>query len=125
VELYQHVRLFEDNADPLDIWKHRYLLVRPVSRRAHESICRIPLDFPDEFDSDGPNPGAAPSGDVVHRTLFPHFWTRDHFGKPSANYSFVEGYLTHSCQWLKSSLEDFVSGFELELVSDPQHPVVL
>jgi hypothetical protein len=90
-----------------------------VSRRAHESICRVPLDYPDEVDSDGPNPGAASSGDVVHRTLFPHFWTRDHFGKPSANYSFVEGYLTHFVQWLKSSLEDFVSGFELEQVLDP------
>jgi len=73
VELYQRVRFFEDYADPLENWKHKYLLVRPVSRQVHESIYCVPLYYPDEVDSDSLDPGAVPSGDMVHRPLFPHF----------------------------------------------------
>jgi len=108
--------------DPLENWKHKYLSVCPMSRKAHKSICCVPLDYPDEVDSNGLNPGAVPPRDVVHGTLFPYFWTKDHFDKSVADYSFVEGDLTPSGRWLKSSLEDFVASFELERVSDPQHP---
>ena len=93
-----------------------------MSRRAHESISRIPLDYPNEVDSDDPRLGVASSEGVVHRPLFPYFWTKDHFDKSVGDYSFAEGDLTLSGKRLKSSLEDFITSFKLELVSDPQHP---
>lgn len=79
------------------------MLLRPVSRRAHESICRVPSGCSDEIDSDDSRSSATPTKDVVHRPLFPHFWSRDHFDKLIDSYSFEEEDLNPAGRRLKSS----------------------
>jgi len=97
------------------------MLLCPVSRRVNESICCVPLGFPDEIELDNLRSGVVPLEGMVHRPLFPHFWCREHFDKSTAACSFAEGDLTFPRRWLKSSLEDFIARFELERMPDPKY----
>lgn len=122
VKLYQKTRLFQDYADFLSNWEQKYLLLRPVSRRALESTCLVPSNCSDEMDLDDSRLVVVPTYGVAHRSLFHHFWSRDHYDNSAAYYSFTEEDLNPAGRRRKSDLEEFVANFELEWVPDPRYP---
>jgi len=81
-----------------------------------------PSDFSDEIDSDDSRLAAVPTKDVVHRPLFHRFWSKDHFDKATASYSFAEEDITLAGRRLQYDLEEFVANIALERVPYPRYP---
>jgi len=108
VSLHQKKKPFDNFVDSLKSWKHKYVVLRPLNRRVHTSICQVPLDnLEDRSDSEVPDSegtggseadfvadwpvqnrdpgcGGGSSGvssshaEVEHVPLFSHFWSREH-----------------------------------------------
>jgi len=62
-----------------------------------------------------------PTKDVVHMPVLHHFWSKNHFDKPAAAYSFAEEDLNPTWGWLKSALKDFITSFKLEQIPNMRY----